>query len=162
MNTKCPSVDNEPLLPELELPADALVGDNPPLGDDSAEDTDRFLQSRFFAQRETSFFSLPMYHQLGHRPYHEVVVQGPFDTRRLAIDYRQFIYRSEVACPRQGKPSVVALLFCLGNGVLALQDGSNLTVIAPTPQAATKALAGFRKYLKPIAKAKPGFLLISL
>jgi hypothetical protein len=90
-----------------------------------------------------------------------VVVQGPFDIRRLANDYRKHIYRSEIVLLQKWKPTIEGLLLCLGQGVFALQDGTHLTVFAPTPQTAAKVAADFRQYVKPIAKAKPGFYLVS-
>jgi hypothetical protein len=50
----------------------------------------------------------------------------------------------------------------LGQGVFVLCDGGNLTVFAPTPQAAARMAADFRRYVKPLKKAKPGFYLVSL
>jgi hypothetical protein len=89
-------------------------------------------------------------------------VQGPFDTRRLAHDYRQHLYRSEVVCLQPYQPAIESLLLCLGQGVFVLQDSSHLTVFAPTPQAAARVAADFRRYVEPLKKAKPGFYLVSL
>jgi len=132
------------------------------LDDDAADATSRYLEWCIFKQPYVSAFNLPLFYKLRDRPYHLVVVQGPFDIRRLAHDHRQHIYRSEVACHQQGKPSIESLLLCMGQGVFVLQDGGCLTVIAPTPQAAAKVAADFRSYLKPIKKAKPGFYLVSV
>ena len=161
MNTKRLPAHDEPLIPELEVPPDALFGGPEVLDDGAAAATARYLEWCMFKQPEVSVFNLPLYYQLRQRPYHQVLVQGPFDIRRLAHDHRQHIYRSEVTCLQQGKPSVESLLLCLGQGVFALQDGSHLTVFAPTPQAAAKVADGFYQYVKPIAKAKPGFYLVS-
>ena len=152
----------ERLLPDLKPAPDALFGGPEVLDDDAARAaTDHYLEWCMFKQPEVSAFNLPLYYQLRQRPYHQVLVQGPFDIRRLAHDHREHIYRSEVACLQQGKPSVESLLLCLGQGVFALQDSSHLTVFAPTPQAAAKVADDFRRYLKPLAKAKPGFHLVS-
>jgi hypothetical protein len=50
----------------------------------------------------------------------------------------------------------------LGQGVFVLCEGSDLTVFAPTPQAAARVAADFRRYVQPLKKAKPGFYLVSL
>jgi hypothetical protein len=161
MNTKSLLVENEPLIPELETSPDALLGGPEVLDDDAADAKAAYLEWCVFKQPEVSVFNLPVFYQLRQRPYHQVVVPGPFDIQRLANDYRQHIYRSEVICLQRGKPSVESLLLCLGQGVFVLQDGSHMTVFAPTPQAAAKVAADFRQYKKPIAKAKPGFYLVS-
>ncbi|MGO8927947.1 MAG: AAA family ATPase [Limisphaerales bacterium] len=162
MNTKRLPANDVPVLPELEPLPDAFLGGSELLDEDaSAQASIRYLESRRFASPDLSFFTLPVYDQLRQRPYHEVVVQGPFDTRRLAHDYREYIYRSEVIILQGCPPSVDGLLLCLGQGVFVLHDGTNLTVIAPTPQAAAKVAADFRQYVKPFAKAKPGFHLVS-
>jgi hypothetical protein len=162
MSTKRLPANDEPVLPELEPPPDAFRGGSELLDDDaSAGASARYAESRIFASPDLSFFTLPVYDRLRQRPYHEVVVQRPFDTRRLAHDYRQHIYRSEVVFLQRCPPSVDSLLLCLGQGVFVLHDGTNLTVIAPTPQAAAKIAADFRRYVKPRAKAKPGFHLVS-
>jgi hypothetical protein len=161
MNTEQLPADDEPMLPELETPADALVGGSESLGDEAAEGTARYLDWRVFAQPETTLLNLPVHYQLRQRPYHRVVVQGPFDIPRLTHDYRQHIYRSEVVLPQKGKPSVEGLLLCLGQGVFAIHNTISISVIAPTPQVAAKVAADFRRYVTPLAKAKPGFHLIS-
>jgi len=161
MKTKRVPADTKPLMPELELPADALLGGPEMLDEDAAGATTRYLESRMFGPPGISFFMLPVYDQLRHRPYHQVVVQGPFDIKRLAHDHRQQIYRSEVLCLQKWKPAIESLLLCLGQGVFVLHGESSLTVIAPTPQAAAKVAADFRQYKKPSAKAKPGFYLVS-
>jgi len=162
MKTKRVPANAKPLMPELELPSDALLGGPEVLDDDAADASARYLEWCIFKQPDVSIFNLPLIYQLRHRPYHQVVVQGPFDIRRLAHDHRQHIYRSEVACHQQGKPSIEGLLLCMGQGVFVLREGSHLTVIAPTPQAAAKVAADFRRYVKPIEKEKPGFYLVSV
>jgi len=162
MNTNLISDNDQPLIPELELHPDAFLGGSELLDDEAvAGATIRYLESRIFTPSEISFFTLPLYDALRQRPYHRVVVQGPLDLQRLANDYRQHIYRSEVLFLQRCKPSVESLLLCLGQGVFVLYDGTNLTVIAPTPQAAAKVGVDFRRYAKPLAKAKPGFQLVS-
>jgi hypothetical protein len=158
------SPDNdEPLIPELELHPDAFLGGSELLDDEAvAGAATRYAESRMFAAPDISFFSLPVYDGLRQRPYHRVVVQGPFDIGRLANDYRQHIYRSEVVILQKWMPSVESLLLCLGQGVFVLHDGSHLTVIAPTPQAAVKTASDFSKYVTPPAKRSPGFHLVSL
>jgi hypothetical protein len=163
MNTKHLSAQpDERLLPKLELHPDAFLGGSELLDDEALSGaTARYLESRIFTPPEISFFTLPVYEALRQRPYHRVVVQGPFDLKRLTSDYRQYIYRSEVVILQKWSPSVERLLLCLGQGVFVCHGGSNLTVIAPTPQAGIKVAADFRRYAKPLAKAKPGFHLVS-
>jgi hypothetical protein len=162
MNTKRLPADDEPLIPELEPLPDALIG-GPELLDDGADAvTDRYLEWCMFKQPDVSVFNLPLFYQLRQRPYHQVLVQGPFDLRRLAHDHREHIYRSEVVCLQPYQPAIESLLLCLGQGVFVLQDGSHLTVFAPTPQAAARVAADFRRYVEPLKKAKPGFYLVSL
>ncbi|MGO8930228.1 MAG: AAA family ATPase [Limisphaerales bacterium] len=161
MNTKRLPANDEPLLPELGVPPDALRGGSELLDDDADAATARYLEWCMFKQPDVSIFNLPLHYQLRQRPYHQVLVQGPFDTRRLAHDYRQYIYRSEVIILQGCPPSVDSLLLCLGQGVFVLHDGSHLTVFAPTPQAAAKVADGFYQYVQPRAKAKPGFYLVS-
>jgi hypothetical protein len=164
MNTKRLPADDEPLLPELEPLPDALIGGSELLDDDEAgaEAAASCLEQRIFSHPDTSFLNLPAYYQLRQRPYLRVDVQGPFDTRRLAHDYRQHLYRSELNWLRTYKPIIERLLLCFGKGVFMLYEGGDLTVFAPTPQAAARVAADFRRYLKPIQKAKPGFYLLSL
>jgi len=162
MKTKRLLAKNEPLIPELDVPPDALLGGPEVLDEDDAADaTARLLEWRVFSAPEVSIFNLPLFCQLRQRPYHQVAVPGPFDIQRLAHDHRDHIFRSEVVCFRRSKPSVASLLLCLGQGVFVLQEDSRLIVIAPTPQAAAKVAADFRQYVKPSAKAKPGFYLVS-
>ncbi|HEV8059525.1 MAG TPA: ATP-binding protein [Gemmataceae bacterium] len=161
MKTKRVPAKDEPLIPELDIPSDALLGGPEVLDDDAADASARYLESRIFGPPDISFFTLPVYDQLRHRPYHQVVVQGPFDIQRLAHDHRQHIYRSEIVFLQKWQPAIESLLLCLGQGVFVLHDGGNLTVIAPTPQSAAKIAADFRRYVKPGAKAKPGFHLVS-
>ena len=143
MNTKRLPADDEPLLPELEPLPDALIGGSELLDDDEAgaEAAASCLEQRIFSHPDTSFLNLPAYYQLRQRPYLRVDVQGPFDTRRLAHDYRQHLYRSEVVCLQPYQPAIESLLLCLGQGVFVLCEGSDLTVFAPTPQAAARATA---------------------
>jgi hypothetical protein len=164
MNTKrLPAQPDERLLPELEPLPDALTGGSELLDDEAAAAaTASYSERSIFQPPEISFLSLPVYYQLRQRPYHRVEVQGPFDTRRLAHDYRQHIYRSEVTLLQAYKPAIESLLLCLGQGVFVLYEGSDLTVFAPTPQAAARVAADFRRYVKPLKKAKPGFYLVSL
>ncbi len=161
MKTKRAPAKDKPLIPELETPPNALLGGPEVLDEDAVEATAHLLEWRVFNAPEVSIFNLPLYYQLRQRPYHQVAVPGPFDIRRLAYDHRDHIYRSEVVCFQRGKPSVASLLLCLGQGVFVLQDSGHLTVFAPTPQAAAKVAADFRKYRKRIAKVKPGFYLVS-
>jgi hypothetical protein len=161
MNTKRLLAENKPLMPDLDIPPDALLGLPDVLDDDADAATNRYLEWRMFNAPEVSVFNLPLFYQLRQRPYHQVVVQGPFDIHRLANDHRQHIYRSQVVFLQKWKPSVESLLLCLGHGVFVLQDGTHLTVYAPTPQAAAKVADDFRRYVEPHAKAKPGFNLVS-
>jgi hypothetical protein len=163
MNTDRLPADDEPLIPELEPHPDAFLGGSELLDDDAlAGATTRYVESRIFAPPDISFFTLPVYEALRQRPYHRVNVQGPFDTRRLAHDYRQHLYRSEVVCLQPYQPAIESLLLCLGQGVFVLCEGSDLTVFAPTPQAAARVAADSRRYVQPLKKAKPGFYLVSL
>jgi hypothetical protein len=164
MNSKRPpDHHDEPLIPELEPHPDAFLGGSELLDDEAlAGATSRYVESRMFAPPDISFFTLPVYEALRQRPYHRVDVQGPFDIRRLAHDYRQHLYRSEVTCLQPYQPAIESLLLCLGQGVFVLQDSSHLTVFAPTPQAAARVAADFRRYVEPLKKAKPGFYLVSL
>ena len=165
MNTKrLPAQPDERLLPELEPLPDALIGGPELLDDDEAGAVAAatYLERSIFTHPDTSFFNLPVFYQLRQRPYHRVNLQGPFDTRRLAHDYQQYLYRSEVACLQPYQPAIESLLLCLGQGVFVLYEGGDLTVFAPTPQAAARVAADFRRYVKPLMKAKPGFYLVSL
>jgi hypothetical protein len=162
MNTDRLPADDEPLIPELEPHPDAFLGGSELLDDEAvAGAMTRYAESRMFAAPDISFFTLPVYEALRQRPYHRVIVQGPFEIRRLADDYRQYIYRSEVVFVQKWSPSVDSLLLCLGRGVFVLLDHINLTVFAPTPQAAVKVAADFRRYVKPLIRDNPGFRLVS-
>jgi len=162
MNTNRLLAENVTLIPELETPPDALLGGPEVLDDDDAADAHAaHLEWAVFRQPDVSLFNLPLHYQLRQRPYHEVLVPGPFDIHRLAHDHRQHIFRSQVIRLQRGKSSVESLFLCLGQGVFVLQDGSHLTVFAPTPQEAAKVADDFHQYVKPSAKAKPGFYLVS-
>jgi len=162
MKTKRGPVKDGSFMPELGVPPDALLGGPELLDEDTVEATAHLLEWRVFNAPEVSIFNLPLYWQMRQRPYHQVTVQGPFDIRRLAHDHRPQIYRSEVVCLQKWKPAIENLLLCLGQGVFVLQEGSRLSVFAPTPQVAAKVAADFRQYKKRVAKAKPGFYLVSV
>src|SRR5664279_427854 len=109
MNTKRPpDHHDEPLLPELEPPPDALTGGSELLDDDEAgaAAAATYLERSIFTPPDTSFFNLPVFYHFRQRPYHRVDVQGPFDTRRLAHDYSQHLYRSEVTLLQAYKPAI--------------------------------------------------------
>jgi hypothetical protein len=111
MNTKrLPAQPDERLLPELEPLPDALIGGSELLDDGADAATDRYLEWCMFKQPDVSVFNLPLYYQLRQRPYHQVLVQGPFDLRRLAHDHREHIYRSEVVCLQPYQPAIESLL----------------------------------------------------
>jgi hypothetical protein len=161
-NTDRFPADDKPLIPELEPHPDAFLGGSELLDDEAvAGAATRYAESRMFAAPDISFFTLPVYEALRQRPYHRVIVEGPFEIRRLADNYREYIYRSEVVFLQKWKPSVESLLLSLGRGVFVMIDHANLTVFAPTPQAAVKGAADFRRYVKPLTRDNPGFRLVS-
>src|SRR6266568_4685614 len=153
MDTKSLTADSEPLIPDLKILSDALVGGFAVLDDE----TSTHAYWSIFSPHDLSFFNIPLLYQLKQRPYHAAMMKGPFDTKRLAKDYHQHLYRSEVACNRKSNPSVERLLLCLGEGVFALYENLNLHVFAPTPQAAAKAADELRRYEIADTKDKPGF-----
>ena len=67
MNTKRLPAHDEPLIPELELPPDALFGGPEVLDDGAAAATARYLEWCMFKQPEVSVFNLPLYYQLRQR-----------------------------------------------------------------------------------------------
>lgn len=162
MKTKRLPATDESVVPDLDPLPDALLDGSESLETDAAAATDGYLRSNLFQQSEICFVNLPVYYQLRERPYHRFDLQGPFDMRRLARDYRQHIYRSEVHCLQKSKPAIERLVLCLGQGVFVLYDGVDLNVFAPTPQVAAQVAAGFRRYVQPRKRAKPGFYLVSL
>src|ERR1041384_6493828 len=151
-------VNDQPLIPALEPPPDALFGGSELLDDDAPTHNYWGL----FTPQDRSFFNMPLLYQLGQRPYHQVTVEGPIDTKKLAKDYHQHLYRSEVAFNRKSNPAIERLLLCLGQGVFVLYDNVNLSVFAPTPQAAAKVANEFRRYEIADPKEKPGFHLVSI
>jgi len=159
MNSKCVTAGEESLIPEMELSPEALFGGSELLDEDSAEDT----YWSIFTPHDLSFFNQPLLYQLRQRPYHLVMVKGPIDTNRLANDYRQHLYRSEVVSNSRSEASIDRLLLCLGQGVFVLYEGANLHVIAPTPQSAAKLASELRRYETRLTKEdKPAFHLVSV
>src|SRR6266851_4440656 len=159
MNSKRVTAGGESLIPEMELPPEALFGGSELLDDDSAEDT----YWSIFTPHDLSFFNQPLLYQLRQRPYHLVMVKGPIDTNRLDDDYRRQLYRSEVVFNSGSEASIDRLLLCLGEGVFVLYEDANLHVIAPTPQSAAKLASELRRYETPLTKEdKPAFHLVSV
>jgi energy-coupling factor transporter ATP-binding protein EcfA2 len=112
--------------------------------------------------REIPFFKVALMDQLLKRPYHAVMLEGPFNNKQMAQDYREQTFRSETSINRTGTPSIERLLLCLGNGLFAYLDESGLKVYAPTPLAAEAAAQEFRHYVRPPDERKPHFHVISM
>jgi hypothetical protein len=148
-----------PFPPDIEPLPDALFG-----GADALEELDLdddMLWSRYLP-REIKFFHLPLLEKLLGRPYHSVLLEGPFDLPRLAREHAAKLFRSETTILRKGKPYIDRLFFAFGDGLFGFLDEEGLRLYAPTPQAAAAAAQGFRQYLKPIQEDKPRFFVISL
>ena len=151
---------DEPLLPDLALSPDALTGGTEVLS--KSDPAISHMLWSMYGQPETSFFNLPLLYRLRQRSYHQIMLDGPFDTGRLVKDHRQHIFRSGVSLSKESQPSVESLLLCLGQGVFVIYDACKLTVFAPTPQTAAKAAADFGQYVTGGAQDKPAFHLVSL
>ena len=158
MSSQNISSQTEPVIPDTTHSPEALFKDVELL------DGDASLSAYWsiFKPQDLCLFTMPLFHSLRHRPYHEVLLEGPFDMKKLVNDHRQHLYRSDVAYNRHSNPSVERLLLCLGDGVFVLYEHTNLVVFAPTPQAAAKVAEELRSYEKPLTEKKPGFRLVSL
>jgi hypothetical protein len=146
------------LIPDTPPLPEALFGGVEALEDGSEDDS---FWSRFLPPN-VSFMNLPILDRLQHRPYHAVLLEGPFDLPRLARDHASALFRTETSLSRTGKPAIERLLITLGDGVFAFLDDLGLKVYAPTPQAAHTVAQTFRRYVKPTAEDKPRFFVISI
>ena len=72
--------------------------------------------------RDVPFMKMALLDQLLHRPYHAVILEGPFNLPRLAHDHAKALFRSETLLTRKGKPSIERLLLTLGDGVFGFLD----------------------------------------
>ncbi len=98
--------------------------------------------------------------RLLHRPYHSAIVHGPFDARRLALDYAKRVFRSQTMINQKGRKSVEQLLLVLDSGLFAFFDGMVLTLYAGSPEAADAAARDFRKYVRPWREEKAHFFVV--
>ncbi len=103
---------------------------------------------------ETPFMMVSLLDRLLHRPYHSAIVHGPFDARRLALDYAKRVFRSQTMINQKGRKSVEQLLLVLDSGLFAFFDGMVLTLYAGSPEAADAAARDFRKYVRPSHEEK--------
>jgi len=55
------------------------------------------LQMRVLVYLQARKWDMALLDQLLHRPYHAVIVEGPFDLPRLARDHAQALFRTETA-----------------------------------------------------------------
>ena len=147
------------LIPDVEPLPDALFGGAETLEELDLDDD--LLWSRYLP-REIKFFHLPLLEKLVGRPYHSVLLEGPFDLPRLAREHAAKLFRSETTILRKGKPFIDRLFFAFGDGLFGFLDEEGLRLYAPTPQAAAAAAQGFRQYVKPQNEDKPRFFVISL
>jgi hypothetical protein len=146
-------------IPDINPLPDALFG-----GADALEqiDPDEDMLWHRYLPREIKFFHLPIMEKLVARPYHSVILEGPFDIARMVQDHSDKLYRSEASMLRKGKAYIDRLLFTLGEGIFGLLEDEGLRLYAPTPQAAAAAAHEFRRYVKPTKEDKPRFFVISL
>jgi hypothetical protein len=55
------------------------------------------LRMRVLVYLQARKWDMALLDQLLHRPYHAVIVEGPFDLPRLARDHAQALFRTETA-----------------------------------------------------------------
>lgn len=147
----------EPLKSETEAAPDALFGNSESL----AEGFDAESLCRRLLPDSIRFFDLLVLERLYRRPYHLLRLRGSFHLARLVRDHRAQLLRSECSQNPKGKTHIDRLIFDLGGGVYALYDLLELSIFAPTTQAAAEAAAHLKRYRK-LEAEKPGFKLISV
>ena len=157
MNPKNLSSQNEPVIPDMPPPPDGIFQDSEPLSRAACLNPPWSDAKPY----DISLFTMPLFDSLAQHPYHQVVMEGPFDLNKLVNDHRQQLYRSDVSYNRHSKPSVERLLLRMADGVFVLYEYRSLKVFAPTPQAVAQVAERLRAYEKP-ATDKPGFRLVSL
>ena len=91
------------LLPEIEPLPEALFGGPDLLQDD--EYSLEWLGDRLMPA-DVPFVQMALLDRLRNRPYHTVQLQGPIDTRRLASDHQDKLYRTEVYVTNDGKTAI--------------------------------------------------------
>jgi len=111
---------------------------------------------------DVPFFSLVLLDKLVRRPYHTVMLEGPFKIKELVEDHRKHTFRSEKSFNRSGCLRIDRLLLLLEGEVFAHLEGDFFKIYAPTPEAAQAAAERFRRYVKPQAADKPCFFVISI
>jgi len=149
----------ESSLPAIDPMLDALFGESE-TADDDWGDLDALVP--LMRAEDVRFFDLPMLARLLRRPYHAVMLAGPFDLKQLAADHRARTFRSESSLSRSGTPKLNRLLLRLEGDVFGHLEGHTLRLYAPTPEAAEAAVRQFRRYIRPQTAAKPCFYVISL
>jgi hypothetical protein len=91
-------------IPDTEPLPDCLFG-----GKESLEDADDAASFwRRFMPHDVPFMKMALLDQLLHRPFHAVILEGPFDLPRLARDHARALFRSETLLARTGKPPIKA------------------------------------------------------
>ena len=150
-------ISAEPVLPEIEpVPDDVFSHEDTTSG---TPDWESFL--RMIKSQELTYFALPVMTQLCRRSFHMAKVQGPFDLPKLAREYRRKLYRTGMYHPCNDKARVERLLICMDERTYVVYDEPELTVYAPTPQAAARVANQMKLYRLPDDE-KPGFRLVSL
>ncbi|MCI0534811.1 MAG: hypothetical protein L0Z50_06260 [Verrucomicrobiales bacterium] len=123
--------------PNLKPVPDALFGDSESI-DDGCDVVSRLLMA---LAKDMTFFNLPLLEQLHRRPYHLVKLRGEFATAKLLRDHQSQLLRSESCQTPNHRKQIERLMFCLGQGVFAVYDTTELMVYAPTREAAAEAAA---------------------
>ena len=143
---------------ETDQMPDAFYGDSSALEDSNSCDS---LWSRYHP-RDIPFFKVALMDQLLKRPYHSVILEGPFDIKQMVQDHCAHLFRSETSINRRGKSHTDRLLFCMGDGVFGYLDDYGFKIYAPTPEAVEAASNQFRRYVKPPDDGKPHFHILSI
>lgn len=148
----------ETVKPGTETTPDGLFGGRESLVECSDSES---LCRRLLLPESVRFFDVPVLEWLYRRPYHRVRLRGAFHLARLVRDHRPQLFRSECSQHVRGRTYIDRLMFNLGEGVFVLYDHIELSVFAPTTEAAAKAAAHLKQYRKTETE-KPGFKLISV
>ena len=148
----------EPALP-LVVPPKAS-----PTNAEPADLTEEYISDSLwerFAPREIPFFKMNLMDRLNHKPYHAVLIFGPFQREELVKAYSKSLYRSETTliCKRK---SVIRMLFHFGNDAYGYFEDEWFTVYAPSRTAAMKIADGLRGFRKLDAEEHPHFFILSL
>lgn len=137
---------------------DALAADFEPVeySDDAPSLWDRFIPNG------VPFFKIAMLDHLLRRPYHTVLLTGPFKRQQLVEDHRSHTFRSETIVDRSGKPKTHRLILRLEGDVFGYYEDDTLKIYAPTPEAAQATAQQFRCYVKPAVAKKSFYYIISI